>query len=110
MLVAYSVARTQIDDIFWWRNDRRSGLMLVMLAENPEGSGRKCVCCGAPAATRSLCACWEHWMVLPEDLRSELLRSFSRDEFANYRRALLSAVEIWRHAGVWRVPGKAQAT
>jgi hypothetical protein len=49
-------------------------------------------------------------MVLPEDLRSELLRSFSRDEFANYRRALLSAVEIWRQAGVWRVPGKARAT
>jgi hypothetical protein len=49
-------------------------------------------------------------MVLPEDLRSELLRSFSRDEFANYRRALLSAVEIWRHAGVWRVPVKARAT
>jgi hypothetical protein len=35
-------------------------------------------------------------MVLPEDLRSELLRSFSRDEFANYRRALLSALAACR--------------
>ena len=46
-------------------------------------------------------------MVLPEDLRSELLRSYSRDELAKYHRALLNAVEIWRHAGVWRAPSKA---
>jgi hypothetical protein len=48
-------------------------------------------------------------MVLPEDLRSELLRFYSRDEFANYHRALLRAVEIWRRAGVWRVSSKAGA-
>ena len=78
-----------------------------MLVANPEGSGRKCVCCGAPTPTHSLCACWDQWMVLPEDLRSELLRYFSRDEFANYHRALLKAVEVWRHAGVWRAPSKA---
>ena len=45
-------------------------------------------------------------MALPEDLRSELLRSYSRDEFANYHQALLNAVEKWRHAGIWRMPAK----
>jgi hypothetical protein len=25
-----------------------------------------------------MCACWAHWMVLLEDLRSELLTSFGR--------------------------------
>ena len=74
---------------------------------NPNGSGRKCVCCGGPTPTPSLCACWDHWMVLPEDLRSELLRSYSRDELTNYHRALLEAVEVWRHAGVWRMSSKA---
>ena len=43
-------------------------------------------------------------MVLPEDLRSELLKSYGRDEFANYRRNILDAIETWRQLGVWRVP------
>jgi hypothetical protein len=42
-------------------------------------------------------------MILPEDLRSALLRTYGRDELANYHRVLLDAVEIWQHAGVWRV-------
>jgi hypothetical protein len=45
----------------------------------------------------------DHWMALPEDLRSALLRTYGRDELANYHRALLDAVEIWQHAGAWRV-------
>ncbi len=51
-----------------------------------------------------MCACWPHWMVLPEDLRSELLKSYGRDEFANYHRNILEAIETWRQLGVWRVP------
>ena len=43
-------------------------------------------------------------MVLPEDLRSELLKSYGRDEFANYHRNILEAIEVWRQLGVWRVP------
>jgi len=81
---------------------------IAMLVVNPEGSERKCVCCGAPTPTPSMCACWNHWMALPEDLRSELLRSYGRDEFANYHRALLNAVKAWQHAGVWRAAAKAR--
>ena len=43
-------------------------------------------------------------MVLPEELRSQLLRSYSRDELKNYYRALLYAVETWRQAGVGGYP------
>ena len=53
---------------------------------------------------QSMCACWGHWMALPEDLRSALLRSYGRGELANYRRNLLKAVEIWRQRGIWGVP------
>ena len=53
-----------------------------------------------------MCACWDHWMALPEDLRSELLRTYSRDELANYHRALLVAVKAWQQAGVWRKAAK----
>jgi hypothetical protein len=45
-------------------------------------------------------------MVLPEDLSSELLRTYSRDELANYHRALLNAVKAWQQAGVWRKVAK----
>ena len=38
------------------------------------------------------------------DLRSELLKSYGRDEFANYDRNILEAIEVWRQLGVWRVP------
>jgi len=62
---------------------------------------RKCVCCGAPTPTRSMCACWEHWMALPENLRSDLLASYGRGELTNYHRNLLRAVEIWRRCGLW---------
>lgn len=34
------------------------------------------------------------WMVLPEDLRSELLTSYGRGELTNYHRNLLRAVEF----------------
>ena len=64
----------------------------------------KCVCCGVPTPTQSMCACWPHWMVLPEDLRSELLTSYGRGELTSYHRNLLRAVEVWRNRGVWRVP------
>ena len=74
---------------------------------NPEGSGRKCVCCGAPRPTRSMCACWDHWTALPEDLRSELLRSYSRDEIGKYHRALLEAVEL---AASWTSGGSKSPT
>ena len=42
-------------------------------------------------------------MVLPEDLRSELLMAYGRDELSRYHRSLLTAVEVWRRLGVWRV-------
>jgi hypothetical protein len=45
-------------------------------------------------------------MVLPEDLRSEILKSYGRDEFANYYGTILKAIETWRQLGVWRVPTK----
>jgi hypothetical protein len=37
------------------------------------------------------------------------LRTYSRDELANYHRALLTAVKAWQHAGVWRTAAKAGA-
>jgi hypothetical protein len=40
--------------------------------------------------------CWPHWMVLPENLRSELLTSYGRGELTSYHRNLLRAVEVWR--------------
>jgi hypothetical protein len=40
-------------------------------------------------------------MVLPEDLRSELLKSYGRGED---HRSLLKGVEIWQERGFWRVP------
>jgi hypothetical protein len=43
-------------------------------------------------------------MVLPEDLRSELLKSYGRGEVADYHRSLLKGVEIWQERGFWRVP------
>ena len=63
----------------------------------------ECVCCGILTPTRSMCACWPHWTALPEELRSDLLKSYGRGEIANYHRNLLLAIEVRRHCGVWRV-------
>ena len=64
---------------------------------------RNYVCCGAPTPTKSMCARWRHWMALPEALRSDILKSYGRDEFANYRRNIDRAIGTWRQLGVWRV-------
>lgn len=64
---------------------------------------RACVCCGARTPTQSMCACWTHWSILPEDLRADLLKYYGRVEIANYHRSLLRAIEVWRLLRMWRV-------
>ena len=54
-----------------------------------------------PTPAHSMYACWDLGWLCRRTFCSELLRSYSRDEFASYRRALLNAVKTWRHAGVW---------
>lgn len=63
---------------------------------------RLCLCCGGPRATRSIPACWDHWVVLPEDLRSAIVISYGRGQISRYGDSLMEAVRIWRQAGVWR--------
>jgi hypothetical protein len=63
---------------------------------------RRCACCGVPTATRSIPACWEHWNVLPEDLRSSIVKSHGRGQIKQYKDTLLEAVMLWRQTGVWR--------
>ena len=86
-----------------WRAHEWHRAATIRLTRSKTRQLRKCACCGAPTPTQSMCACWAHWMALPEDLRSELLKSYGRDEFANYHRNILKAVEIWRRLGVRRV-------
>lgn len=70
------------------------------------GSGgplvRLCVCCGTPAATPSIPACWDHWIALPEDLRSTMIKTSARGQLAQYGEALLVAIKLWRREGLWR--------
>jgi hypothetical protein len=56
-------------------------------------------------ATSLRTSCW----LLPQNhcqktFGREFLMCYGRGEVANYHRNLLSAVEIWRRSGVWRVP------
>jgi hypothetical protein len=63
---------------------------------------RLCLCCGEPTATRSIPACWDHWIALPEDLRSSIMVSYGRGQLRTYGDSLMEAVRIWRSAGLWR--------
>lgn len=63
---------------------------------------RLCLCCGEPTATRSIPACWDHWVALPEDLRSAITISYGRDQLRRYNDGLMEAFRIWRLAGLWR--------
>src|SRR6185312_17486960 len=67
-------------------------------------SPRRCLCCGSVTATRSIPACWEHWTLLPEDLRSSIVTTYSRGQLMQYADRLDSAVRLWREARVWRPP------
>lgn len=77
----------------------------VMVAESvrPRGTWtRRCVCCESPTASRSIPACWEHWNLLPEDLRSVIVKFAGRGDIKQYADCLLEAVAHWRQVGAWR--------
>ena len=63
---------------------------------------RECVCCGAATATPSLPACWDDWNLLPEDLRSSIIKNYGRRQINEYADDLLAAVAFWRQVGAWR--------
>lgn len=68
-----------------------------------DGTGaRLCLCCGTPSAARSIPACWDHWNVLPEDLRSSIVISYGRGRTKAYGDGLMEAVRLWRSTGAWR--------
>lgn len=76
---------------------------MVGVASNPkDGRSRLCLCCGEPTATRSIPACWDHWIALPEDLQSAIVISTGRGEIGRYGDCLMEAVRIWRQTGLWR--------
>jgi hypothetical protein len=64
--------------------------------------GRLCLCCGIAAATPSIPACWDHWSLLPEGLRSSIVASYGRGELTRYAESLLEAIKLWREAKAWR--------
>ena len=66
------------------------------------GRPRPCICCGEPRATRSVPACWDHWIALPDDLRSELVVTVGRGQIGRYGDCLMEAVRFWRLTGLWR--------
>jgi hypothetical protein len=76
---------------------------MVGIASHPKFSrSRACICCGEPRASRSIPACWDHWIALPEDLRSALVISVGRGQIGRYGDHLMEAVRFWRQNGLWR--------
>jgi hypothetical protein len=71
-----------------------------------DAPGRNCLCCGMAAASRGIPACWEHWILLPEDLRSSIVISQGRGQLSIYTENLLEAVRVWRLNGAWRHKSK----
>ncbi len=63
---------------------------------------RFCLCCGTTAETPSISACWPHWQLLPEDLRSSIVRTSARGQLTLYAQAATEAIAVWREAGAWR--------
>ena len=63
---------------------------------------KECVCCGEPTATPSIPACWNDWNLLPEDLRSSIVKNYGRRQIKEYTDDLLTAVAFWRQIGAWR--------
>jgi hypothetical protein len=71
-------------------------------SDSQRAGGRLCLCCGTQSATRSIPACWDHWNVLPEDLRSLIVISYGRGQAKTYGEGLMEAVRVWRVTGAWR--------
>src|SRR5690348_6586153 len=75
---------------------------------------RLCLCCGTASETPAIPACWDHWQLLPEELRSSIVKSSARVQLTLYAKAITEAVAVWREAGAWRpkrhaVPARATA-
>ena len=76
--------------------------MVEVTKDGGDSPKRPCLCCGAPSASRSIPACWDHWSALPEDLRSTIVVSQGRGQLKIYADSLFEAVKLWRGSGVWR--------
>ena len=63
---------------------------------------RLCLCCGTASETPAIPACWDHWQLLPEELRSSIVKSSARVQLTLYAKAITEAVAAWREAGAWR--------
>jgi hypothetical protein len=66
---------------------------------------RRCLCCGEAVETPSIPACWDHWVLLPADLQSSIIKASGRGRLADYGAHILKAIKIWRRAGIWRAKG-----
>lgn len=81
---------------------RGVALMVAESSGAPRARVRECVCCGAATATPSIPACWDDWNLLPEDLRSSIVKNYGRRQIKEYTDDLLAAVAVWRQVGAWR--------
>lgn len=63
---------------------------------------RFCLCCGTTTETPSIPSCWDHWQLLPEDLRSSIIKNSARGQLTLYAKAATEAIAVWRKAGAWR--------
>jgi hypothetical protein len=67
---------------------------------------RVCLCCGTVTETPSIPSCWDHWLLLPEELRSSIIKTSARGQLIQYAKAATEAIAIWRKAGAWQPKGR----
>jgi hypothetical protein len=55
-------------------------------------------------------ACWDHWILLPQDLQSSIIKTSARGRLNAYGTHLLEAIRIWRRLGAWRAKGTGRSS
>ena len=71
----------------------------IFVSENQ----KECRCCRKPVMFGML-ACREHWALLPQSLRNEIILAWHDHRLRDYAVNVRQADRIWQDLGIWR-PG-----
>lgn len=67
---------------------------------------RECRCCRKPVPNGVL-ACFEHWMMLPRQMREDIRREYKAKRWRDYTAHVRLADAFWQERGIWK-PGIAK--
>jgi hypothetical protein len=71
------------------------------MSDDEDTPERECRCCRKPVPNGVL-ACFEHWTMLPRQIREDIRREYKAKSWREYAAHVRLADTFWRERGIWK--------